>query len=178
MTSSERPWNQKYPASSLPSEIAGEQIVAGEFLGGRGRVAPVFEEHDGIGAADGDVPVLARRQWPAAVVDDAHLVAGDGAAHRPRAQREERRVVADDEVALGLAVELVMATPNMARPQSSSSAPKVSPPLPMLRGATPGRRLPPIWRISFKAVGGMKALRTWYFAISAKASSGSNLRAR
>ena len=61
----------------------------------------------GSGRRDGDLPDDAGGDRRPVVVDDRDLVAGHGAAHRSGPDRHDPVAVGDDEVALGLAVELV-----------------------------------------------------------------------
>ena len=89
------------------AQIAAHQPVAAELRRGRRLVAPVAQEHDGVGPPVRDAPQFARGQLLARLVDDAHGVAGDGGAHPPRADLRKGGAVPDHQVALGLAVELV-----------------------------------------------------------------------
>jgi hypothetical protein len=77
------------------------------FAFGGVRIAPVFEEHHRIRAADRDLALNARRQFVAVVVDDRDAVSGDRLAHGTGTHDSECRAGRQDEVALGLAVELV-----------------------------------------------------------------------
>src|SRR6185503_6836944 len=96
------------------AEVAADQPVAAELrLGGR-LVLPVTEEHHRIRPPVGDAAHLPRGQLAAALVDDADGVPGNGGAGPARPYRRQRRSVADDEVALGLAVELVDGEPERA----------------------------------------------------------------
>ncbi len=95
------------PVLVLATGVAGEQPVAGELLRRRARITPVAEEHDRIGPPDRDVPGFARGKRPPAIIDDRDLVSRDRATHRSRPHRHDIGAIADDEIAFGLAVELV-----------------------------------------------------------------------
>ena len=87
----------------LHAEIAGQQKLAGIFLRGRFRIAPIFDHGAGTGLAHADDAALAARQFLALIVDDADVEAGRRPAHRARADRKQVRIAADHEIALGLA---------------------------------------------------------------------------
>ena len=116
----------------------------------------------------------------AVAADHRDRVAGHRLADRAGPRHADRRAGADHQVAFGLAVELV-------------DGERRAPPCPIRRSRrrAPRRRSrPSAARMSWRprgfgtarsmrsAVGGMKALRTPMRAISAKASSGSNLSKR
>src|SRR5689334_9328043 len=95
------------PLGILPAHVAGEEVLAREFVTRRRGIVPVAEEHHGVGAADRDLAGLSSRHRRALLVDYPHLVAWNGAAHGARTHREKSGIVADHEIAFGLAVELV-----------------------------------------------------------------------
>src|SRR5262249_41294966 len=101
------PFEPEIAVLVLDPEIAGREPVADEFLARRLRLAPVFEEKDRVGAPRRDHPGLASWLDPPALADPGDRVAGAGASHRARPPRHQRGAVADQEIGLGLAVELV-----------------------------------------------------------------------
>ena len=107
MTSSSRPTYQKKPSSSSPPQIAGHQPVADELVARRLRLVPVAQEHDRVRPVDGDRPDGTGRHHIAPLIDHLDPVAGNRPPHRAGAEAQMSCCIADDEVAFGLAVELV-----------------------------------------------------------------------
>src|SRR5205807_904738 len=80
----------------LHAEIAGQEKLAGVFLGGRFRVLPIFDHGAGTRLAHADDAALSARQFLALVVDDAHVEAGRRLAHRAGTDRKQVRIGARD----------------------------------------------------------------------------------
>src|SRR5256885_11395920 len=91
----------------LFAEIAGEQELSGIFLRGRFRIAPVLDHGARVRLAHADDAALAPRHFLAALIDDPDVESRRRAAHRSRPDRKQFCVVADPEVAFGLAVYFV-----------------------------------------------------------------------
>ncbi|PHJ59673.1 hypothetical protein VF03_34290 [Nostoc linckia z2] len=87
--------------------VAGHHPVADELVARRLGATPVFEEHHGVRPLDGDLAALARLAERAVVADDAHRVARHRLADGPRPRHADGGRGGEDEVAFGLAVELV-----------------------------------------------------------------------
>src|SRR5439155_25858026 len=91
----------------VPAEIAGEQELSGIFLRGRFRIAPVLDHGARVRLAHADDAAFAPRHFLAALIDDADVESRRRAAHRSRPDRKQFCVVADYEIAFGLAVHFV-----------------------------------------------------------------------
>ena len=89
------------------SEISRDQPVADEFLARRVRFVEVFEKHDGMRSLASDVPLSSPRDLVAIVVDDGNDGTWRRLAQRAGLDGKDLAVIADDDVALGLAEALV-----------------------------------------------------------------------
>src|SRR3972149_2017004 len=89
------------------AEVAGEEPLAP--VGGPGglRAVPVAEHDDGIAAPHRDDAELARGENGAVLAEDGDRVAGIRSAQGRGARRDERVVLADEDVRLRLPVDLV-----------------------------------------------------------------------
>ena len=95
------------PVLILPAEIAGQKKTAGMFLARRFRIAPIFDHGHGIGLAHADDAAAPPRQFLALVVDDADVESRRRLAHRAGLDRKKLCIVADHEIAFGLAEHFV-----------------------------------------------------------------------
>src|SRR3954454_15224155 len=91
----------------LHAEIAGQQELAGILLRGGFRIFPVLEHGARVRLAHADDAALAARQFFTAVIDDADLETRRGPPHRARSNRKQPGIVANHEVAIGLAITLM-----------------------------------------------------------------------
>ena len=91
----------------LHAEIAGEQEAVRIFLRSGLRVLPVFDHGHRIGHAHADDAARVPRLLLALLIDNAHIESGRRFAHRARLDRKQMGIVGKDQIAFGLAVDLV-----------------------------------------------------------------------
>src|SRR6476469_6944919 len=87
--------------------IAGGHPVAYKFLARSFRLAPVFQEHHGIGTLDGNLTRFTGLEWISRTVDDCDGVTAHRLADRPRLGHAERAASREHDVAFGLSVKFV-----------------------------------------------------------------------
>src|SRR5258706_14910116 len=87
--------------------VARGHPVADEFLPGRVRIAPIFQEHHGVGTLDRALAELARRTTRAVAADHRDGMARHRLADRARSRDTNEGAARQHEIAFGLAVEFV-----------------------------------------------------------------------
>src|SRR6516165_7208753 len=95
------------PVAVLDRDIAGQAPTAGEFCTSRLQIDPIAKKHHRNGALHPDDPAFSGREWSAIRRHDLDTVAGGCPTHRSRAHRKQQRAVANEQIGLGLPVELV-----------------------------------------------------------------------
>ena len=91
----------------LQRDVAGQQPTASKSRRCRRRIIPVAEKHDRVRPLNRDDAGLAGRQHLARPRHNRDPVSRDRPAHRAWPHRVKRTTVADQQIGLGLAVELV-----------------------------------------------------------------------
>ena len=103
----------------LDALVASGHPVANKLLLGGFGVLPVFEEHDRIGPCDGDLAGFALFHTPSLVIDHGDGVTRNRQADRSAAADPDSSARRQDQIAFGLAVELVFTViPSSSRAHS------------------------------------------------------------
>ena len=77
-----------------PAGVAGQQPIAGELCRRGGGVAPVFEEHHGVGAPHGNLAELPRLRLRSVLADDPDRMARHRLSDRARPRPRHRQLCA------------------------------------------------------------------------------------